>query len=62
MIKIRIRKVGAFAEVRIIFDGSQLDLGLLNKKERSDLAGIFQEAMDELNGSHFDKAYTEKAA
>lgn len=48
MVKIEIRRISNYLEASIIYDHIRLELGLLNKLERKELAAIFKQAAEEL--------------
>ena len=46
--EIKIRNTGRYLEVKIVYDSTIIDLGLLNDEERKNLASTLEEAAEEL--------------
>lgn len=51
MIEFKFRNVSPYLHVVVICDGKEIDLGFLNKEERSELAAILRDAADTLRGA-----------
>ena len=57
MIKITVRKYDSYADVKIIYNDTRIDLGFLDERERASLAESLQAAVDELHEIDLKNGY-----